>query len=78
LIFLPVQGFAGGVENWHVHMKGALNIALGLTEVLLSAGPYPAIGGSPRSPISSHDPETSLPFNEDEALLKFLISYTYG
>jgi hypothetical protein len=78
LININAQGFAGGIDNWQIHMKGALNIVLGLVDVLLSPGPFPEIGGSPRSSISSHDPEGSLLFNEDEVSVKFLMAvYTW-
>jgi hypothetical protein len=74
LTHVNLKGFAGGVENWQVHMKGATDIVSGLVNVLISPVPFPEIASSPPSSVSSHDSERSLFFNEDEVLLKFLMS----
>jgi C6 transcription factor Pro1 len=68
------KGFAGGTENWQVHMKGATDIVSGLLGALFSSAPFPETSASPPSSISSHDSEGSLLFNEDEVLLKFLMA----
>jgi hypothetical protein len=59
-------------------MKGASNVALGLLDILLSPAPFPGIGASPQSSISSQDSQGPLPFNEDEVTLKFIMGiYTW-
>jgi len=74
LTCLNVKGFAGGTENWQVHMKGAADVVAGLVNALIPSTPLPETASSPPSSVSSHDSERSLFFNEDEVLLKFLIS----
>jgi C6 transcription factor Pro1 len=69
-----LKGFAGGVENWQIHMKGATDVVSGLVNVLISPVPFPEPDPSPQSSISPHDSEGSLLFNEDEVLLKFLMA----
>jgi C6 transcription factor Pro1 len=68
------KGFAGGVENWQVHMRGATDVVSGLINVLISPTPFSETASSPPSSISSHDSDGSLLFNEDEVLLKFLMA----
>jgi C6 transcription factor Pro1 len=69
-----VKGFAGGVENWQIHMKGATDVVSGLVNVLISPVPFPETDPPPQSSIYPHDSEGSLLFNEDEVLLKFLMA----
>ncbi|KAN0095386.1 Fungal specific transcription factor domain containing protein [Hyaloscypha variabilis] len=66
--------FAGGTENWHIHMKGAADVLSGLVNALIPSAPLPETASSPPSSVSSHDSDPSLFFNEDEVLLKFLVT----
>jgi hypothetical protein len=68
------KGFAGGIENWQVHMKGATDIVSGLLNVLFSLAPLSERAASPSSSLSSHDLEHSLLCDEGKVTLRFLMA----
>lgn len=74
LIVVTSKGFAGGVENWQVHMKGATDVVSSLLDTLYSLESLSDTISSPSSSTSSHDSETILLPNEDGVLLKFLFA----